>query len=105
MKREANMSSDKKNLFVELRVKGESLGDISKKLSVPKTTLWRWQKEQEPRINELQLADQDEFEHEWNGLREDRVGDFLNLQDTLHDSLITKLNQHAEHLPIKDLFL
>src|SRR3954451_24987752 len=99
------MNTEQKNKFIELRVQGESLGIIAERLSVSKTTLWRWDKEEKEHINELQLSEQEEFESEWTETYQERI---LCLQETikeLHGFLIATMAKVGPHLSAKDLIL
>ena len=98
-------NNDKKQKFIELRVKGESLSSIAKTLDVSKTTLWRWDQEEADRINELQLLEQDELESLWRLERTDCLIDLKVCSGFVHDALVKKLGERVDHLPIKDLFL
>jgi transposase-like protein len=56
---------DKKQKFIELRANGQTLGDIAQTLQVAKTTVWRWNQEEEEHIRELQMITQEEVEKDW----------------------------------------
>ncbi|HUR45461.1 MAG TPA: hypothetical protein VMZ27_06220 [Candidatus Saccharimonadales bacterium] len=99
------MNIEQKNKFIELRVKGDSLGSISQALGIPKTTLWRWEKEEKAHINELQLADQEEFEHQWKEERESFLANIHDTIDGLHCALIEKLDKDRKYMSVKELFL
>jgi hypothetical protein len=99
------MNTEQKNKFIELRVKGESLGNISQRLGIPKTTLWRWDKEEKEHINELQLAEQEDYEAEWSAQREERIAGLQNTIGDLHSHLIERLEKHGPYMNSKDLIL
>jgi hypothetical protein len=99
------MNSELKNKFIELRVKGESLGAISETIGVPKTTLWRWEKEEKEHINEIQLDEQEEYEWEWRMQRHERIAELQNTIGDLHSHLIEKLGKSGHYLNTKDLIL
>jgi hypothetical protein len=104
-KKQTYMNNEQKNKFIELRVKGDSLGDISEKLGIPKTTLWRWDQEEKTHINQLQLAEQEEFESDWGCDRENKLSSLHNTLSTLHYAIVHKLDKVALHLSVKDLFV
>src|SRR5437868_11908177 len=99
------MNSELKNKFIELRVKGESLKAISDMIGVPKTTLWRWEKEEKEHINEIQLDEQEEYEWEWRMQRKERIAELQNTIGDLHFHLIEKLGKSGHYLNTKDLIL
>ncbi|MDB6032823.1 MAG: hypothetical protein JWM16_3161 [Verrucomicrobiales bacterium] len=96
---------DKKQKFIELRANGQTLADIAQILQVAKTTVWRWNQEEEEHIRELQMITQEEVEKDWHKNRLQRLLDLQTCGSWIHEAMIDQFRERADKMCLKELLL
>ncbi|HEY0455421.1 MAG TPA: helix-turn-helix domain-containing protein [Verrucomicrobiae bacterium] len=93
-----------KNRFIQRRADGWTLDAIATSLQIPKSTLWRWDRQEKTRIHRMKIMVQEERDAEFNQDRECQIGALRAYLEMLEDGFADNVRINMRSISLKDHF-
>ena len=90
--------------FIELRSQGWSLGNISERLGVPKTTLFGWNVRHRETIERLKRVEMEALEERILGTHQEQFAILSSMLKCLESNFAHQLKEYEEDLSMTELF-